>query len=136
MATSVAINYIIDVWQASKYHYVKSVRIRSFSGLHFPAFGLNTERYRVVFLVRIFLYSVSMWTNTDQEYFKRLVAAIFCFICVSILYSCKKNNKNLVFMVRNFLRIYFRDSVLLILNIFPKTLCRTGNLWNWILVII
>ena len=24
---------------------VKSVRIRSYSGLHFPAFGLNTERY-------------------------------------------------------------------------------------------
>ena len=28
-------------------HYVKSVRIRSFSGLYFPAFGLNTERYGV-----------------------------------------------------------------------------------------
>ena len=26
---------------------VKSVRNRSFSGLYFPAFGLNTERYRV-----------------------------------------------------------------------------------------
>ena len=26
---------------------VKSVRIRSFCGPHFPAFGLNTERYRV-----------------------------------------------------------------------------------------
>ena len=27
--------------------YVKSVRIRSYSGPHFPAFGLNTERYGV-----------------------------------------------------------------------------------------
>ena len=26
------------------YHYMKSVRIRSFSSPHFPAFGLNTER--------------------------------------------------------------------------------------------
>ena len=26
---------------------VKSVRIRSYSGLHFPAFGLNTERYGI-----------------------------------------------------------------------------------------
>ena len=26
---------------------VKDVRIRSFSGLYFPAFGLNTERYGV-----------------------------------------------------------------------------------------
>ena len=29
------------------YHYVKSVRIRSYSDPHFPAFGLNTERYYV-----------------------------------------------------------------------------------------
>ena len=28
-------------------HCVKSVRIRSYSGPHFPAFGLNTERYEV-----------------------------------------------------------------------------------------
>ena len=27
------------------FHCVKSVRIRSNSGLYFPAFGLNTERY-------------------------------------------------------------------------------------------
>ena len=27
------------------HHYVKSVRIWSYSGPHFPAFGLNTERY-------------------------------------------------------------------------------------------
>ena len=26
-------------------HSVKSVRIRNYSGLYFPAFGLNTERY-------------------------------------------------------------------------------------------
>ena len=26
---------------------VKSARIQSFSGLHFPVFGLNTERYSV-----------------------------------------------------------------------------------------
>ena len=28
-------------------HCVKSVRIRSYSGPHFPAFGLNTERYSI-----------------------------------------------------------------------------------------
>ena len=28
-------------------HCVKSFRIRSYSGPHFPAFGLNTERYGV-----------------------------------------------------------------------------------------
>ena len=29
-------------------HCVKSVRIRSYSGPYFPAFGLNTERYSVL----------------------------------------------------------------------------------------
>ena len=28
-------------------HYVKSVRIRGYSGPHFPILGLNTERYGV-----------------------------------------------------------------------------------------
>ena len=28
-------------------YYVKSVRVESFSGLHFPAFGFDTERYSV-----------------------------------------------------------------------------------------
>ena len=28
-------------------HYVKGVRIQSYSGPYFPAFGLNTERYSV-----------------------------------------------------------------------------------------
>ena len=34
-------NYICDL------HCVKNVRIRSYSGLHFPTFGLNTERHEV-----------------------------------------------------------------------------------------
>ena len=29
-------------------HYVKSVGIRSYSGPHFAAFGLNTERYSIM----------------------------------------------------------------------------------------
>ena len=31
----------------NKFDYVKSVRIRSYSGPYFPAFGLNTESYGV-----------------------------------------------------------------------------------------
>ena len=38
-----------DIWSK---HCVKSVRIRSFSGQHFPVFGLNTERYFVSFPVK------------------------------------------------------------------------------------
>ena len=39
-------------------HCVESVRIRSYSGPHFPAFGL---------ILRISPYSVQMWENTDQN---------------------------------------------------------------------
>ena len=35
------------------HHCIKSVRIWSYSGLYFPAFGLNTERYSVYIYVRI-----------------------------------------------------------------------------------
>ena len=43
-------------------HCVKCVRIRSYSGPHFPAFGLNSERYGVSLL-----YSVQMRENADQN---------------------------------------------------------------------
>ena len=52
-----------------KCHCMKSVRIRSFSSLYFPAFEL-----------RISPYSVQMWENTDPkiseyEHFSRSVCA-------------------------------------------------------------
>ena len=34
-------------------HCIKSVHIRSYSGPHFPAFGLNTERYGVSFRIQL-----------------------------------------------------------------------------------
>ena len=54
----------------STYHCVESVRIQSFSGSYFRAFGLNTES--------ICRYSVRMLENTDQKnskygYFSRSV---------------------------------------------------------------
>ena len=42
--------------RVSHLHSVKSVRIRSYSGPYFPAFGRNTERY-----------FVRMRENTDQN---------------------------------------------------------------------
>ena len=36
-------SFLLAFWV--KLHCVKSVRIRSYSALYFPAFGLNTERY-------------------------------------------------------------------------------------------
>ena len=51
-------------------HSVKSVCIRSYSGPHFPAFGLNTERYGVS--LRIQSKCRKMWTritpNRDAFY--------------------------------------------------------------------
>ena len=41
------IKSINQVKNMSKLRCVKSVRIRGYSGLHFPAFGLNTEIYSV-----------------------------------------------------------------------------------------
>ena len=56
-------------------HCLKSVRIRSYFGLYFPVFGLNTERYPVFScirteygeILRISPYSVRMRENTDQN---------------------------------------------------------------------
>ena len=40
---------VLALWKMSKIlHCVKSVRIWSYSGPHFSAFGLNSERYEVL----------------------------------------------------------------------------------------
>ena len=46
---------------AQNTHCVKSVCTRSYSGRHFPASGLNTERYSM------FPYSIRMRKNTDEN---------------------------------------------------------------------
>ena len=45
--TSISVNLRAINFFVSNYNCVKSVRIRSFSGPYFPAFGLNTGRYVV-----------------------------------------------------------------------------------------
>ena len=59
-------------------HYVKSVRIWSFSGPHFPAFGLNMERYSVFLRIQSECGKVrtSIISNTDTFYFPMLYIAI------------------------------------------------------------
>ena len=47
-------------------HCVKDVHIWRYSGPHFAAFGLNTERYSVS-LLRISPYLVRMRGNVDQN---------------------------------------------------------------------
>ena len=62
-------------------HCVNCVRIRSYSGPHFPAFGLNTERFCP--------YSVRMQESTHQnnsEYRQILRSAIFYNILLILQY--------------------------------------------------
>ena len=41
--------------ELKKFHCVKSVRIRSYSGPYLPALGLNAERYRLSLRVQTFI---------------------------------------------------------------------------------
>ena len=52
------------------FYCVKSVRIRSYSGPHFPTFGLNTERYSVSLCIQSECEKMRTRTtpNTDTSY--------------------------------------------------------------------
>ena len=73
-------------------HCVKSVRIRSYSGLHFPALRLNTG---------ISPYSVRMWKNTDQY---NSNTSTFHAVLVFLFYASKVfqvNMKAFLYRARN-----------------------------------
>ena len=50
---------------------VKSVRTRTYSGLHFPAFGLNTERYSVSLLYSARVREKTGQNNSEYGHFLR-----------------------------------------------------------------
>ena len=68
-------------------HYVKSVRIRSYSAPHFPAFRLNTERYGVPFLIQY------KWGKTRT----RTTPNMYIFYAVTLLHTLlhAKNSRKL-----------------------------------------
>ena len=87
-------------------HSIKSVRIRSYSGLHFPSFGLNTETLRIESECGKMQTRITL--NTDT--FHAVMIIVFCFqIC--LVY---KTNKLLVPLLNwvVFLSDYKRFSVL------------------------
>ena len=43
---------MVNLIDSKALHCLKSVRIRGYSGPHFPAFGLNAERYFVSLLIQ------------------------------------------------------------------------------------
>ena len=52
-------------------HCLKSVRIRSYSGPHFPAFGLNTERYGVSLRIQSECWKIADQNNFEYGHFLR-----------------------------------------------------------------
>ena len=63
--------------QSDFFHWVKSVRIRSYSDPHFPAFALNTDRYGVS--LRIQSECGKMWTRITPN--KNIFYTVFFFVC-------------------------------------------------------
>ena len=54
-------------------HYVKSVHILSYSGPHFPAFGLNTDRYYVSIRIQSDCWETADQNNSEYRHFSRSV---------------------------------------------------------------
>ena len=76
----------------SVYYCVKSVRIRSYSGLCIPAFGLNTERYgvRSVFNLNVGKIRTRLTPNMDTFYAVYITDTTF-------FEERERNTKKLVF---------------------------------------
>ena len=87
-------------------HCVKSVRIRSFSGRHFPTFGLNTERYEVSIVLspnarkyepeklQIWTLSRSVtwrWTTSLSADHNRVLATVLCWVKISFVCNSKND---------------------------------------------
>ena len=73
---------------------MKSVRIRSYSGRHFPAFGLNGE------LQAISPYSVGMRENADQNTPNK---STFYSVIIKVNWSKKPNPLKLVGNKRSYI---------------------------------
>ena len=58
-------------------HCVKSVRIRSFSGPYFPAFGLNTERYSVSLCIQSKCGKMRTGKNPNKDTFHAVLLGYF-----------------------------------------------------------
>ena len=71
----------------------KSVRIRSFSGLYFPVFGLNTERYGVCLRIQSKCGKIRTTKTPNKDTFHavlplRVLLKTICFYFIIHIYSC------------------------------------------------
>ena len=101
-------------------HCVKSVRIRSFSGPYFLAFGLITERYRIFLRIQSKYGKIRTRKTSNTKAFHAVKATLLFlkyFRVVFISFCCSTLNILLVFSIY----IYYMDfisSVLFILQNF------------------
>ena len=61
-----------------KIHCVKRVRIRSFSGPYFSAFGLSTERYGVSLPIQSKCGKIRTWITPNMDTFHAVIDSIKC----------------------------------------------------------
>ena len=113
------------LWQYGKnryflrfHHYVKSVRIRSFSGPYFAAFGLNTVRCRVSLLIQSKCAKIQARKTSNTDNFH----AVHCGSRIMFM----NTNWFLIFLTKfidNFIAITLRHgcSAVNLLHIFRKT---------------
>ena len=82
-------------WPGALIHYVKSVRIPSFSGLYLPALGLNTERYGVSLRIKSECGKIRTRKTPNTDNFYAVIANLLAMLQTHkddkirwILYTC------------------------------------------------
>ena len=80
-------NFSSFLFKSKISHYVKSVRIRSYSVLHFPAFGLNTEKCSVSLSIQSECGKIRTRITTNRNFYAASVLKIHC---ITKKYSSKK----------------------------------------------
>ena len=82
------------------HHCVKSVRIRSYSGPYFTAFGLNTERHEVSLRIQSECGKIRTRITLNTDTFYVVMAVVLCNLSVLRMYhfSYTMNEKNCHFL--------------------------------------
>ena len=102
-------------------HYVKGVRIRSFSGPYFPAFGLNTERYSVSFRIQSEYRKIRTRITPNTDTFYAVLISIIWYLFHSFWI---KASDIFLFTACNFLEFFLE-------TFFPviSVSCRHSRTW-------
>ena len=72
------------------FHFVKSVRIRSYSGPHFRAFGLNTERYGASLRIHSECRKMGTRITPNADSFHALLSDALCNLVLFLQFKKKR----------------------------------------------